>query len=138
MTGGPHGGTERLGRRAPIEGADAVAAALPVRLDRDALAGLVDLLDADVRWGGDGADTEETCRTREDVAAWLNQLLDVGVTVEMAITAVHRDKVVLRLGVGWPGAEGTDVRYDSSLPGLASSSTCGQPTISRTHGAGQD
>ena len=68
------------------------------------LSTLADILDADVRWGGE-EETPQTCHNRADVLAWYGGLHARGFRASVVEAAVEPDRIVLTLDVTRPGGE---------------------------------
>jgi hypothetical protein len=74
------------------------------------LAALGRLLASDARWGDDNHPNR--CRSRSDVVATFERLLDEGVDGEVAETIIGPNGVALLLHVGWPDSyEGRGVDF---------------------------
>jgi hypothetical protein len=94
-------------RRSPnvaddTQAAQAIAERLRSAFEQQNLGILADVLDPDVRWGGE-EDTPQTCHNRGDVLAWYGGLIYRGFRASVAAAAVEPDRIVLTLDVTGPG-----------------------------------
>ena len=82
--------------------AETIAPRLRAAFERRDAAKLRDLLDPDVRWGGE-EDTDDTCHNRAQVLAWLANLQAQGARASVEEASVRPGSVVLHLSVALPG-----------------------------------
>ena len=82
--------------------AQAIAQRLRGAFEARDLERLGDLLDPDVRWGGE-EDTPQTCHSRADVLAWYGGLYARGFRASVVEVAAEPDRIVLTLDVSRPG-----------------------------------